>query len=576
MSILFGTDVINHFDLPRELKSITGSFKYRFFEPLEQVEEDSRYAKNNLNVPRYVDINWSGDGDLLKNLGISAANIVHRENLFFPSDLNSGFSILVSSENEISQTQDMVISDASSTGSKLDYLLKTVASNEFTENLEKNLDSDIETKIPVLDPTTSMPIVSTTIIEKVGQPSDITIRSKNVSQILKSSNKSPLSAGAYQDLEDVASIISSDAESKIEARNQRRLLSTFSYTLVKLGSPNKEGKSIASLITVPREDQPQEVLNNWSLIGYCLSKYRMEKGKPKYLYSRVLLVRKFKDPYVAYGKEYRYELRPIYGKYINDNSSQVVLLASDESAYINIKCEELKSPNPPKNLKFEYILNNNIRLNWDRPASYVNDENQAWDTDDIKGYQIFVRNSLLKPYQLHRYFTFNNTFPRSAVLYSSELISDDYIITSEYDFPDSISVDEIPRFYEFKEYVLDIRPNTDYYFAMCSIDAHGNSSNYSAQYKVRRNNVTGEVDIQLLCPEGAPKQYPNLLIPGKLVDASFKSSGYQYMDVYFAPDSKLSVPNVNQEAVNIQLFELETQIEKNITITIKEKTKTAN
>jgi hypothetical protein len=111
---------------------------------------------------------------------------------------------------------------------------------------------------------------------------------------------------------------------------------------------------------------------------------------------------------------------------------------------------------------------------------------------------------------------------------------------------------------------------------MCSIDAHGNSSNYSAQYKIRRNNVTGEVDIQLLCPEGAPKQYPNLLIPGKLVDASFKSSGYQYMDIYFAPDSKLSVPNINQEAVNIQLFELETQIEKNITITIKEKTKTAN
>ena len=575
MSILFGTDIINHFDLPRELKSITGSFKYRFFEPLEQVEEDSRYAKDNLEVPRYVRITWEGKGNLLKELGISSADIVHRENLFFPSDLNSGFSTMVSSENEISQTQDMVVSDAS-TGSKLDYLLKTVASNEFTESLESNLDSDVGTKIPVLDPTTGMPIVSTTILESIGQAPDTIVRNKSVSQILKSSNKSPLSAGAYVDIAEVADGISANASSKLKARNQRRLLSTLSYALTKLGTPDKEGKSMASLITIPRENRPQGLLTNWSLVGYCVSKYRMEKGQPKYMYSRVLLVREFKDPYVAYGKEYRYEIRPIYGKYINNNSSQVILLASDESAYINIKCEELKSPNPPKNLKFEYILNNNIRLNWEKPASYVNDENQAWDTDDIKGYQIFVRNSLLKPYRLYRYFTFNNTAPRSAAMYAHELISDDYIITSEYDFPESVNINEIPRFYEFKEYVLDIRPNTDYYFAMCSIDAHGNSSNYSAQYKVRRNNVTGEVDIQLLCPEGAPKQYPNLLIPGKLVDASFKSSGYRFLDVYFAPDSKLSVPNVNEEAVNIQLFELETQIEKNITITIKEKAKTAN
>tara|TARA_Y100000593_G_scaffold68633_1_gene126110 strand:- start:3558 stop:5285 length:1728 start_codon:yes stop_codon:yes gene_type:complete len=572
---LFGTDVINHFDLPRELKSITGSFKYRFFEPAEQIEEDSRFANNGLDVPRYIEISWSGKGTLLTGLGITNANIVHRENLFFPSDLNSGYSTLMSAEAEISQTQDMVVSDAS-TGSKLDYLLKSVASNEFTEELENNLDSDTETKIPVLDPTTGVPIVSTTIIENVGQPSDIMIRTKNVAQILNASNKSPLSGDAFSDIKEIADVVSTEAASKAEARNGRRLLSTFYYGLVQLGAPNDEGKIMASLITVPRTSQPMGTLSNWSLVGYCLSKYRIEEGTPKYLYSRVLFVRSFKDPYVAYGKNYRYELRPIYGKYINNDSSQVVLLASDESAYINIACEELKSPNPPKNLKFEYILNNNIRIKWQRPNSYVHDENKAWDTDDIKGYQIFIRNSLLEPYKLYRYFTFNNTFPRSAAMYASELISDDYIISSEYDFPDNTDINKIPKFYEFKEHILDIRANTDYYFAMCSIDAHGNSSNYSAQYKVRRNNVTGEVDINLLCPEGAPKQYPNLLVPGKLVDASFKSSGYQYMDVYFAPDSKLSVPNVGQEAVNIQMFELETQIEKNIIITIKEEANTSN
>jgi len=228
-------------------------------------------------------------------------------------------------------------------------------------------------------------------------------------------------------------------------------------------------------------------------------------------------------------------------------------------------------PSPPKNLKFEYVLNNNINIQWERPSSFVDDENQRWDTDDIKGYQIFIRHSLHEPYTLLKYFTFNNTYPRSAVMYSNELISDEYIITSEFDFPDSVDFNEIPNFYEFKEYTVDIRPNTDYFFAMCSIDAHGNSSNYSAQYKVRRDNVTGEVDIQSICPEGAPKQYPNLLIPGKLVQPSFKSSGYKYLDIYFNPDTQLSAPNLGEPALNIQMYELETQIEKNITVTVKEK-----
>ena len=320
----------------------------------------------------------------------------------------------------------------------------------------------------------------------------------------------------------------------------------------------------------------EDYLSNWGLIGYIVTKYRISGDSRKYMYSRIVSERRFRDPHVAYGATYSYDIRPVYAKYISQTSDSLVILASDESANMEVTCEELRAPSPPKNLSFEYVMNNNIEVSWSRPESYVDDENQVWDTDDIKGYQIFMRNSLKEPYRLHRYFTFNNTFPRSAVMYANEVISDDYIISSEYDFPDSISLDEIPNFYEYSNYVINIRPNTDYYFALCSIDAHGNSSNYSAQYKVRRDNVTGEVDIQLLCPEGAPKQYPNLLIQGKLVQPSFKSSGFRYLDVYFAPDSQVSAPNVDEPSVNIQLFDLETQVEKNIVVTVNEDTNTTN
>ena len=42
------------------------------------------------------------------------------------------------------------------------------------------------------------------------------------------------------------------------------------------------------------------------------------------------------------------------------------------------------------------------------------------------------------------------------------------------------------------------------------------------------------------------------------------------MDTYFAPDSSVSTPNFGGESVNIQLFDLETEVEKNIKITLSE------
>ena len=43
------------------------------------------------------------------------------------------------------------------------------------------------------------------------------------------------------------------------------------------------------------------------------------------------------------------------------------------------------------------------------------------------------------------------------------------------------------------------------------------------------------------------------------------------MDIYYAPDTEISKPSSNTPAVNIQLFELETQVEKNVAITLADK-----
>jgi hypothetical protein len=568
------TDIINLFDVDNQIKSITGTFRYRFFDPIEQVDEDNRFVSNDqlyppdtVGTPRYNRITWKTSAPGLVDVGLKGnAELIHKKNFFFASDLSPTYCLITVAEKELIQKQNHAISDNATTGSKLEYLLTTISSNEYTEDIEQNLDSARDSsKIPVIDPTTNRPLEQVSITDTVQIP-DIQIRARNIQQVLDSSHKSPLSRGIWGELKEKASII---AKKKASVPNpDSRKLTTFFHTILKLKSDTK-----VKFPSVSRKGKPRDYLTTWQPVGFAISKYRVAAGKETYMYTRFVPDVIFDDPHVAYGQTYRYQLRPVYAKYLYEDvkigDDTVIFLGSEESAYIDIQCIEEKIPEPPRNPRFEYVQNSNIRISWERPQSFVSDDRLV-DTNDIKGYQLFVRNSLKEPYQLYRYFKFNNTQPSNLRMYSMETISDDYVISSEYDFPDSIPPDDIPKFYEFKEYIVPIRSNVDYYFALCSIDAHGNSSNYSAQYKARRNNVTGEVDIQLICPVGAPKQYPNLLIPGKLVQPSMKVSGYRYMDTYFCPDSMMSVPNLTGESVNIQLFELETEIEKNITITMKQ------
>lgn len=570
------TEIINHFDLPNEIKELNGSFIYRFFDPLENIEENSRFASNNEDEPRYIKLNWKNNSQIFSGLGLASSshNLIHKENLFFPSDINSGFSALSSDEAEVSASQDFVISDNTSIGSKLEYLLETIASSAFTEAIEENLNNSELSKIPVLDVTTNRPIVQANSVDKHGQAPDMLVRNANISQIVESSVNSPLSGAAYNSLLESTKSVSRKAKSELASRANQRLLTTFFSSINKLADENE-------LLSVSRELGSTE-LDDWKLVGFCIFKYRVEENKQTFLYARTVLATTFRDPYVAYGKTYRYEIRPIFCKYVdsdpNSFKTDVIFLGSDESSFIDVECLENKAPSPPKNIRFNYIANGNIEINWQRPGSYVADtsiangilKDKMWDTDDIKGYQLFYRHSLQEPFQLYRYFTFNNTVPTSYRGKASELISDDLIISSEYEIPEPYNSGNPVKFYEFTKYNFEIRANTDYYFALCSIDAHGNSSNYSSQHKVRRDNITGEVDIQLASVEGAPKQYPNLLLSGELVEPAMKVSGYQYLDVHFAPDTLTSIPNRNEAATVLQLFELETQIEKKITITINE------
>ena len=78
------TEILNHFDLPSEIKNIQGMFKYRFFEPTEQIDEENLFGQGEENAdPRYIKLTWQGEQDLVDSEGFRDL-LEHRKNLFFP------------------------------------------------------------------------------------------------------------------------------------------------------------------------------------------------------------------------------------------------------------------------------------------------------------------------------------------------------------------------------------------------------------------------------------------------------------------------------------------------------------
>ena len=60
---------------------------------------------------------------------------------------------------------------------------------------------------------------------------------------------------------------------------------------------------------------------------------------------------------------------------------------------------------------------------------------------------------------------------------------------------------------------------------MCVIDAHGNSSNLSPQYKVKLNSYKNSLEIDFISFKGAPKQYPNFMMSDKIfLDSHLESN----------------------------------------------------
>jgi hypothetical protein len=81
-----------------------------------------------------------------------------------------------------------------------------------------------------------------------------------------------------------------------------------------------------------------------------------------------------------------------------------------------------------------------------------------------------------------------------------------------------------------------VKLNSDFIYAVCCIDAHGYSSAYSEQFRVRFDQLNAKLLITRVSTADAPKAYPNVNILGDFFEDLITSSGLKRIRLYFDPE----------------------------------------
>lgn len=224
------------------------------------------------------------------------------------------------------------------------------------------------------------------------------------------------------------------------------------------------------------------------------------------------------DTEVSYGGVYGYKIKAVAAirlPMITTTGEPVLaigLVASRDSSQIVVKCIDDTPPPPPADFRPSWDYDKGkLKLLWSFPPN---------PQRDIKRFQIFRRASISDPFELLREYDFDDSKIKS---YRGENVPA-WLTTSMVDDPITFFVDE-----EFDK-------DSDYIYALCSVDAHGYSSNYSIQYRVSFDMFKNALRVEMVSRSGAPKSLPNFYLRSDAFVDAMKTSGFDRMTVYFDPE----------------------------------------
>jgi hypothetical protein len=264
------------------------------------------------------------------------------------------------------------------------------------------------------------------------------------------------------------------------------------------------------------------------LIGYIVQKFELTSdGTVNSLKENIITTpsaTSFLDPDVAYGRNYRYRVISLYacsfqvnqqitspGSFEEDRTVTKYVLFASRGRDTSVICEEHITPPPPVDLRFRYRADNTgLSITWNFPVNLQR---------DIKKFQVFRRRSTSEPYQLLQVYDFDDSISKSA---DPENVPESLITRSL--FPVTIHKD------------LGFTKNSRFIYAVCAIDAHGFTSNYSVQLEATYDRYKNKVNTKIISRSDAPKPYPNIFLNQDTFVDTMKMSGYTRLNVYFDPE----------------------------------------
>lgn len=255
-------------------------------------------------------------------------------------------------------------------------------------------------------------------------------------------------------------------------------------------------------------------------IGYIIEKKLIKNQNGAVVELNPILIdspeiEKFEDLEVSYGERYIYSIRCVaYVELLSQDENQQYivtgfLVSSKPTSLPPLECVENIPPPWPVDFRvlWDYDLKS-VRLSWGFP---VNPQR------DIKGFQVFFRKTIKEPFQLLRYFSFDDSVVKSQLL-------------EQYIAPELQTVSSGPVC-NFVHRGIDSG-----IYAICSVDAHGLSSNYSMQLRGSFDKSANRIRTELVSIAGAPKAYPNFYLNSDAFVDLIKFEGYNTLDVYFNPE----------------------------------------
>jgi hypothetical protein len=282
------------------------------------------------------------------------------------------------------------------------------------------------------------------------------------------------------------------------------------------------------------DNADNDISSSTSIVGYIIDKRTIDEGKiirdEKIVLERQS-ISSYVDTDVIYGMKYEYTIKTVLLLRINAIDNELgkralttILIASRPSKMMYVDAVDDKQPEEP--------IDFNIRWNFETSQPVLGWNFPIDRRQNIKRFQVLRRKSIHEPFELIRQFSFDD----SDVEYTQlELVSDSKNI--ELTTPLMMYTDRT-----FSDSMI---------YAICSIDAHGLTSNYSTQLEIKFDGSKNKLSKKIISPAGAPKSYPNFLVTEEspaFIDV-LKDSGHKKMRLFFDPEY-LTVTDDNDIDVN--------------------------